>query len=59
MCVIGARTEGGKGEVTLKLKLFDTCLMSGLMYGMEVWKNLSKAEIQQPKKFKVKPKKNV
>ena len=59
MCVIGARTERGKAAVTLKLKLFDTCLMSALMYEMEVWKKLSKAEIRQLKKFKVKPKKNV
>ena len=29
------------------------------MYEMEVWKKLSKAEIRQRKKFKVKPKKNV
>ena len=33
--------------------------MSALMYEMEVWKKLSKAEIRQLKKFKVKPKKNV
>ena len=29
------------------------------MYEMEVWKKLSKAEIRQLKKFKVKLKKNV
>ena len=43
---IGAKAQVGKEEVRVKLKLFQTCLIPALLYGMEAWKNLSKAEIQ-------------
>ena len=46
ICAIGAKTQAGKEEIRVKLKLFETCLMSALLYTMEVWKKLSKAEIQ-------------
>ena len=42
---IGAKTQVGKEEVRVKLKLFETCLMPALLYGMEVWERLPKAEI--------------
>ena len=44
ICAIGARTQVGKEEVKVKLKLFEACLMPALFYGMETWKKLSKAE---------------
>ena len=43
---IGAKTQVGKEEVRVKLKLFETCLMPALLYGMEALKKLSKEEIQ-------------
>ena len=50
ICAIGAKTQVGKEEVRVKLKLFETCLMPALLYGMEAWKTFSKAEIQQLEK---------
>ena len=47
---IAAKTQVGKEEVTVKLKLFETCLMPALLYGMEAWKKLSKAEIENLEK---------
>ena len=46
ICTIGATTLVGKEEVRVKLKLFERCLMPALVYGMEAWKKMSKAEIQ-------------
>ena len=48
---IGAKTQVGKEEVRVKLKLFETCLMPAFLYGMEAWKKLSKAEIQNVEKI--------
>ena len=39
---IGAKTQVGKEEVRVKLKLFETCLMPALLYGMEAWKKSTK-----------------
>ena len=50
LSTIGAKTQVGKEEVRVKLKLFETCLMPALLYGMEAWKKLSKAEIQNLEK---------
>ena len=44
---IGAKTQVGKEEVSVKLKLFEIYLIPALSNGMEVWKKLSKAEIKQ------------
>ena len=40
ICAIGARTQVGKEEVQVKLKLFEACLMPALFYAMETWKKL-------------------
>ena len=48
---IGVKTQVGKEEVRVKLKLFETCLMPALLYGIETWKKLSKAEIQNVEKI--------
>ena len=37
---IGAKTQVGKEEVRVKLKLFETCLMPALLYGTGAWKKL-------------------
>ena len=39
ICAIGAKTQVGKEEVKTKLKLFETCLMPALLYGMKAWEN--------------------
>ena len=49
MSIVGEKTQVENGEVRLTLKLFDTCLMSALLYEMETWKNCLK------QKIKVKP----
>ena len=59
ICAIGAKTQVGKEEVRVKLKLFETCLMPALLYGMEAWKKLSKAEIQQLEKIQGKALKRI
>ena len=41
-----SKTQVGKEEVRVKLKLFETCLMAALLYEMETWKKLSKAKIR-------------
>ena len=56
---IGAKTQVGKEEVRVKLKLFETCLMPALLYGMEAWKKLSKAEIQIVEKIQGKALKRI
>ena len=56
---IGAKTQVGKEEVRVKLKLFETCLMPALLYRMEGWKKLSKAEIQNVKKIQGKALKRI
>ena len=53
---IGAKTQVGKEEVRVKLKLFETCLMPALLYGMETWKKCcQKQKFKIQKKSKVKP----
>ena len=43
----------------MKLKLFETCLMPALLYGMEAWKKLLKAEIQNLEKIQGKALKRI
>ena len=56
---IGAKTQVEKEKVRVKLKLFETCLMPALLYGMEAWKKLSKAEIQNLEKIQGKALKRI
>ena len=57
--VIGTKTQVGKEEVRVKLKLFETCLMPAHVYGMKAWKKLSKAEIQNLEKIQGKDLKRI
>ena len=34
---IGAKHQVGKEEIRVKLKLYETCLMPALPYGLEAW----------------------
>ena len=56
---IGAKAQVGKEQVRVQLKLFETCLMPALLYGMEAWKKLSKAEIQHLEKIQGKALKRI
>ena len=38
-------------EVSVKLKIFQACLMPAFLYGKKAWKKLSKAEIQHLEKI--------
>ena len=38
-------------EVSIKLKIFQACLMPPFLYGKKAWKKLSKAEIQHLEKI--------
>ena len=51
ICTIGAKTQVRKDEVRVKSKLFETFLMPALLYEMETWKKLTKAEIQNREKI--------
>ena len=59
ICAIGAKTQVRKEEVRVKLKLLETSLMPALLYGMEAWKKLSKAEFQHLEKIQGKPLKRI
>ena len=48
---IGAKNQVGKEEIRVKLKLFDTCLMTALTYGMEAWANIRSVEIREIEKI--------
>ena len=52
---IGPKTQVGKEEVRVKLKLFQTCLMPALLYGWKPGKSCQKQKFKIQKKFKVKP----
>ena len=47
ICAIGEKSQVGRVEVSVKLKIFQTYLMPAFLYGKENRKKLSKAEIQQ------------
>ena len=36
---IGAKHQTGKEEIRVKLKLYETCLMPVLLFGLEAWGN--------------------
>ena len=59
MCAKGAKSQAEKEEVRVKLKLFETCLLPALLYGMEAWKRLSKTEVQDLEKLKTKALKRI
>ena len=55
ICAIGVKIQVAKEQVRVMLKLFVTCLMPALLYGMEAWKTCQKQKFNIFKKFKVKP----
>ena len=39
---IGAKHQVRKEEIRVKLKLYETCLMPALLYGLEAWGKIDK-----------------
>ena len=48
---VGAKHQVGKEEIRVKLKLYETCLMSALLYGLETWRKIYKNEMNEIKKI--------
>ena len=48
---IGAKHQVGKEEIRVKLKLYETCLMPALLYGLEAWGKIDKDEINETEKI--------
>ena len=51
---IGTKNQVGKEETRIKLKLFDTCLMTPLTYGIEAWANIRTVEMREIEKIQEK-----
>ena len=56
---IAAKNQVGKEEMRVKLKLFDTCLMTALIYGMEAWGNIRLVEMREIEKIQGKALKKI
>ena len=54
-----AKNRVGKEDIRVKLKLFDTCLMTALTYGMEAWVNIRSVEIKDIQKMQSKALKRI
>ena len=48
---IGAKRQVGKEEIRVKLKLYETCLMPALLYGLEAWGKIDKDEMNEIEKI--------
>ena len=51
---IGTKAQVGSEEIREKLKLFETCFMTTLTYGMEAWSNIRKEEMKEIEKIQAK-----
>ena len=50
---IGAKHQVGKEEIRVKLKLYETCLMPALLYGLDAWGKIDKDEMNEIEKIQV------
>ena len=48
---IGAKHQVGKEEIRVKLKLYETCLMQALLYGLEALGKIGKDEMNEIEKI--------
>ena len=48
---VGAKHQVGKEEIRVKLKLYETCLMPALLYGLEAWGKIDKDEMNEIEKI--------
>ena len=46
-----AKLQTGKEEIKVKLKLYETCLMPALLYGLEAWRTIDKDEMNEIEKI--------
>ena len=49
---IWAKHQVGKEEIRVKIKLYETCLMPALLYGLEAWGKQIKMKLIKQRKFK-------
>ena len=56
---IGTKNQVGKEQIRVKLKLFDTCLMTPLTYRMEAWANIRAMGMRQMEKIQEKALKRI
>ena len=49
--VIGEKSQMRAEEVRVKLKLFETCLMSAMLHGIEAWGRILTKEIDEIEKM--------
>ena len=49
---VGAKHQVGKEEIRVKLKLYETCLMPALLYGLEAWEKIGKDEKNEIEKIR-------
>ena len=54
-----AKNQVGKEEIKVKLKLFETCLMTALTYGLEAWANIRSVEMKEIEKLQGKALKKI
>ena len=48
---VGAKHQTGKEEIKVKLKLYETCLMPALLYGLKAWGKIDKDEMNEIEKI--------
>ena len=56
---IGVKHQVGKEEIRVKLKLYETCLMPALLYGLEAWGKIDKDELNEIEKIQGKALKRI
>lgn len=47
----GGENQVGKEDIKIKLRLFETCLMTTLTYRMKVWGNIRPGEMREKQKI--------
>ena len=50
---IGSKSRVGPAEMKVKIKLFETCLMPAIIYGLEVWGRITAKEMKEISKVQV------
>ena len=50
---IESKSQVGSKEMKVKIKLFETCLMSAIIHGLEVWRRITATEMKETSKIQV------
>ena len=48
---VGAKHQTGKEEIKVNFKLYETCIMPALLYGLEAWGKIDKDEMNEIEKI--------